>query len=827
MTKKNLLHVWRLAFCCAMMLSLAKPASAQFPVCDSMVYFIYNGAIYNLNTYLPISPTNPVLNTFPPPGGISLAVSPNLNSSTGPSPTFYAVVGNNYVYYDGTAWVNTGHSSGSVDIGGGGGFIYGKTGADIYRYDGTGNATIVATLPASVNVWDIAADCEGNFYVLDLGTSAILSKYSPTGTLLHQWTVIGGPTSAICFSLSGNQLLVGSNPVYSGIVDPATTTINLTAMGNILSAIDFGGCPFTGAPKISDTLYQCKVGDTARIRASGGEPYTKTVISGSAIITGTGPDFKVVPTGLTTIVLHSSTPACGSGGNAIDTFWLIPPPVADAGPDDTVYGCGRYRDTLAATLTGTSSWVSYHISWAPAGIVASGGTTLHPVIVPTSDTMYRMTVTTDAAHGGCTFTDSVRIKVKDESILPDYTFRLIPGCNGDSVLFANTSVRSTRSLWDFADGSALDTSSAPRHFFASQGIYQVRLTASNYLCKDSVTRIVNTEHPLNAALTTSRDTLCQGGTITFTNNSTVTAQPGHYLWHFGDGDTSVLTSPAHQYTHAGTYQVMLVARDTIPCYDTVYHTVVIDSVPQLSFTPDTRNICTGQSVTLTANYTGSGNTGLYWDFGDMHPAANTNPVSHAYETPGTYYIRARANYRVCEEQQAQDSVIVHAMPLVNLGPDTAICLDGAPYMLTNLAPVNPGDHFHWSTGDTSRVLRVVHHGTYSLTVTTPYDCNTTDVVVVDKDCYVDVPNSFTPNQDGSNDYFFPRQLLSKSVNGFAMKVFNRWGQTVFETTNRNGRGWDGKFNGKDQPMGVYIYQISVVLANGRTEQYSGNVTLLR
>ncbi|WP_157976889.1 PKD domain-containing protein [Taibaiella helva] len=827
MKKKYILHyLWRTIFCFALVAAVQKNSFAQFPVCDSMVYFIYNGAIYNLNTYLPISATNPVPNTFPPPGGISLAVSPNLNSATGPSPTFYAVVGVNYYYYDGTAWVNTGHTSGSVDIGGGGGFIYGKTGNQIYRYDGTGNATMITTIPSAVNVFDIAADCEGNFYVLDLGGSAFLRKYSPSGTLLYEWTVLGGPGSAICFSLSGNQLLVGSNPVYAGTVDPTSATVNLTSLGNIPSAIDFGGCPFTGAPIAADTLYSCKAGDTVKVRASGGEPYSHLVLNGSATITGTGPEFSIVPDGFTTLVLYSSTPACGSGGNAIDTFWMVPPAVVDAGPDDTLYGCGKYTGTIAGSLTGTSPWVDYTISWTPAGIISSGGTTVHPVINPVADTTFRITVTTGPAQGGCTFTDSVRIKVKDESILPDYTYVIDRGCNGDSVAFVNTSVRSTRSYWDFGDG-ATDTITAPRHFYPSQGSYQVKLIASNYLCKDSAIKVVDTRHPLQAVFTASRDTICQDGVVNFSNSSTVTLQPASYSWDFGDGGTSTLMNPTHQYTVAGTYQVRMVAKDTLPCYDTAYRTIVVDSTPHLELVPDYYDICTGQSIQVTAHYTGSGNTGLDWDFGDNSPASDINPAGHAYALPGTYHYTLKARYRVCEELTAGDSVNVHPLPVVNLGPDTTICLDAAPFYLTNLEPVAPGEHYRWSTGDTARVLRIAHHGSYSLTVTTPYDCNATDVVVIDKDCYIDVPNSFTPNNDGNNDYFFPRQLLSKNVGGFTMKVFNRWGQVVFETSNRNGRGWDGRFNDKEQPSGVYIYQINVVLANGRTEQYSGNVTLLR
>jgi gliding motility-associated-like protein len=90
-----------------------------------------------------------------------------------------------------------------------------------------------------------------------------------------------------------------------------------------------------------------------------------------------------------------------------------------------------------------------------------------------------------------------------------------------------------------------------------------------------------------------------------------------------------------------------------------------------------------------------------------------------------------------------------------------------------------------------------------------------------------MPNAFSPDGDGENDYFFPRQYLSQGVIAFSMNIFNRWGQKVFETTSTTGRGWDGRFNDKEQPMGVYIYNITVKYKNGRDEKYTGNVTLIR
>jgi gliding motility-associated-like protein len=69
--------------------------------------------------------------------------------------------------------------------------------------------------------------------------------------------------------------------------------------------------------------------------------------------------------------------------------------------------------------------------------------------------------------------------------------------------------------------------------------------------------------------------------------------------------------------------------------------------------------------------------------------------------------------------------------------------------------------------------------------------------------------------------------MSNGLKGFKMTIFNRWGQVVFETNRLDGRGWDGRFNEKEQPTGVYIYQVEAILQNGGMESYTGNLTLLR
>lgn len=95
-------------------------AAAQMPVCDqSWPRYVYidglvngNGVLYNWDPSAPLSASNPSINTISLPSGSGgLAVSNNLNNPLAPSPTFYTCVGGYYHYYNGTTWVNTGHTN--------------------------------------------------------------------------------------------------------------------------------------------------------------------------------------------------------------------------------------------------------------------------------------------------------------------------------------------------------------------------------------------------------------------------------------------------------------------------------------------------------------------------------------------------------------------------------------------------------------------------------------------------------------------------------------------------------------------------------------------
>lgn len=358
------------------------------------------------------------------------------------------------------------------------------------------------------------------------------------------------------------------------------------------------------------------------------------------------------------------------------------------------------------------------------------------------------------------------------------------------------------------------------------GSYTLQVKTSG-ACSTSISIGVPPPSPYRAAFSTSDTLICMGGVISFTNASS--EDMATYSWQFGDGSTSALKDPVHPYPHHGIYQVKLIAGTAYPCYDTATGTIIVDSIKQGSFWSSRDSICTGEAILFTP-LMDSTVAYLSWQFGEAdHMQTPYEPVQHAFDQDGLYPVRLVFHPRACPDTSFTKAIRVYPLPKVDLGPDSVLCLDGAPLQLAPAGPAPAGPHRRvWSTGDTAAILNVVHPGRYSLTVSLdPMGCSTTESVEVHKDCYIDIPNAFTPNADGVNDYFFPRQLLSRKVTRFNMQLFNRWGQVVFDTRQTNGRGWDGRFNGKEQPQGVYLYQIDMEIDGRRQEHYQGNVTLIR
>lgn len=88
-----------------------------------------------------------------------------------------------------------------------------------------------------------------------------------------------------------------------------------------------------------------------------------------------------------------------------------------------------------------------------------------------------------------------------------------------------------------------------------------------------------------------------------------------------------------------------------------------------------------------------------------------------------------------------------------------------------------------------------------------------------------IPNAFTPNDDGNNDLFRPR---AKGVALYKLRVYNRWGQLIFETDDPN-KGWNGRLRDQLQPFGTYVYMVQYAYYGKETQalQQKGTFMLIR
>jgi gliding motility-associated-like protein len=120
--------------------------------------------------------------------------------------------------------------------------------------------------------------------------------------------------------------------------------------------------------------------------------------------------------------------------------------------------------------------------------------------------------------------------------------------------------------------------------------------------------------------------------------------------------------------------------------------------------------------------------------------------------------------------------------------------------------------------DTSRIFSVIALSAQgcldTATLAVNVDVNTGDLFI---------PNAFTPNNDGKNDVF---KVYGASVKGVEMRVFNQWGNLIFESHDPL-RGWDGNIGGHPQPVGIYLYAIKITFYNDKTINKKGTVSLIR
>jgi gliding motility-associated-like protein len=225
-------------------------------------------------------------------------------------------------------------------------------------------------------------------------------------------------------------------------------------------------------------------------------------------------------------------------------------------------------------------------------------------------------------------------------------------------------------------------------------------------------------------------------------------------------------------------------------------------------------ICEGQQVQLQSS---GGISYKWWPVAGLSSAVIADPLAMPADT--TLYSVVVANQFACTDTS---TVLVNVVsrPVVNAGPDKTI-IRGDTVRLEGSMGGQDVDFIWWPLNTSGSLQPLVSPplGTdYVLTGVSRLGCGiVTDTVHVFVYEDIFVPNAFTPNGDGVNDLWRVPALSALKV--FDVRVYNRYGQMVFQTRDVN-RGWDGR----NQPAGVYVYFITV---DGGRRMFRGTITMVR
>lgn len=404
-----------------------------------------------------------------------------------------------------------------------------------------------------------------------------------------------------------------------------------------------------------------------------------------------------------------------------------------------------------------------------------------------------------------------------------FTYTMNSNCAGADVQFNSTSNLTTSLLWDFGDGST-DTSPNPFHTYLGAGPFVATLIGFGPGCNDTATQIITpTLSPVVANFTLSADSVC--GPTPITSNNMSIGSNLQYTWIMGDGTIYNTMDITHSYLTPGNCTVILQITDSINnCKDTAFAAIYVDNDFQAKFTVSPSQLCVGQTV-YTKDTFASNVLSFNYTFSTGDVFSNVHNPELRMTASGSYSIELTSTYPVCPIQTITETYEVYDYPVVKLvGPDE-ICTGRETITITD--ENNPNATYEWNTGATSNSIEVTKPDLYKVTVTNVV-CETKaeKYIAPNLEC-VFIPNAFSPNGDGNNDFFHAVWYDDNDIGTFYMYVYNRYGQQVYFSDNKYDKGWNGTFKGTPCEVGTYMYVIHLVSNQGSKKEFRGDVTLLR
>ena len=522
----------------------------------------------------------------------------------------------------------------------------------------------------------------------------------------------------------------------------------------------------------------------------------------------------VTPTSPTTYTVSVTLPVGGSGCPASTATVFVDvkdTPQVNLGPDKVT--CGDAVQLYAAT---TPLNPDETFEWTPATGLSST-TIRNPLSIPPSDIIYAVKVNPGAV--GCDGFDTIKVR-----LLPDH----ITVLNNDTAVCAGTiiSLRADGDTafsynWDPEQDIANPLASNTTLHAMTSGYYT--LTASYPGCVDMPDSFYVEVQPVPQVNIGPDKVICTYDTIQLYAAVMPENYPNYaYDWTPGaDLTDSTVQSPVF---NGDVSLPSLSVTVTTPLGCTGADTMIVTVYPGdfLTVMPQDTGACPPASIQLSA--TGANSYAWSPDYG-LDATDIANPVASPVSST-VYTLLGTKNYNnhVCYDTQLV-TLRVYPNATVNL-PDSVQIWPGESYQMD---PAGNCLYFSWfppsglSADNISNPLAQPEVRTrYFVTAQTEQGCIIKDSidVLVNTESVLDVPNAFSPT---TGDF----KIVKRGIANLKyFRIFNRWGNKVFETTDINA-GWNGRYNEKEQPVGVYIYSIDATTSTGKPFRKDGNLTLIR
>jgi gliding motility-associated-like protein len=379
--------------------------------------------------------------------------------------------------------------------------------------------------------------------------------------------------------------------------------------------------------------------------------------------------------------------------------------------------------------------------------------------------------------------------------------------------------------WNFGNGNTSAAQQPPAQIYTTAGTYTANLTATN--SSGCITNAIKTiDAFVIPVINAGADTLvCRGKTTSLLATGAAT-----YSWTPATGLSctncpSPIAKPDLQtkYIVTGTSAHGCINKDTV-------EVSVKQPFAMLNSTGDT--LCKGSSLRLFA----SGAHSYEWSPpAGLNSITNATPLANPQIT--TTYRVIGTDDKACFKDTGYVTVKVYPIPTVEAGPDKTINVGQS----VTLMPTISADVSSVIWMPTQTIVQNTFPGVivkpkettqYTVEVRNTGGCRSKDNITVHVLCNgsnVFLPNTFSPNGDGNNDLFFPRGSGLFSIK--TLRVFNRWGEVVYEKNNfmpnDAAAGWNGRYKGMLQNPDVYVYTVDVICDNSTVMTLKGNVALIQ